>query len=189
MKTSFYTKWWFWVNIAIVLILVSNNYSNKKVEAKKVSIEPKQDIKKESSMKEETKKEISREGESSNVKIVVNGYLSSNTIFNEYLNEPAQGVFRIIEVSITNNQKKAITIDANNFKLVDDQGREFAHSTQGQAAYDAVYGDKSDFFLKQLNPGLTLTGPILFDVPVEAKGLVLKVNGSMIDKEISLKVN
>ncbi|MEH7787673.1 DUF4352 domain-containing protein, partial [Bacillus thuringiensis] len=100
----------------------------------------------------------------------------------------AQGVFKILEVTLTNNQKDAITVDANSFKLVDNKGREFTYSTQGQTSFDLTNGGKTDFFLKQLNPGLTQTGKIVFDIPKDAEGLFLKASGGMTGKEIKLKV-
>lgn len=69
---------------------------------------------------------------------------------------------------------------------MDNQDREFTYSTQAQTAYDIGNGDKSDFFLKQLNPSLTQTGKIIFDVPADAQGLVLKARGGMMGKEIKL---
>ncbi len=40
--------------------------------------------------------------------------------------------------------------------------------------FDLTNGGKTDFFLKQLNPGLTQTGKIVFDIPKDAEGLFLK---------------
>ncbi|MEN1939182.1 DUF4352 domain-containing protein, partial [Paenibacillus sp. 102] len=138
--------------------------------------------------KEEQKKELSKEGESSKVKIAVGAVETLESVGNEITNEKAQGVFKVVEISITNNQKDAITVDANSFKLVDSQDREFKYSTQAQTAYDISNGGKLDFFLKQLNPGLTQTGKIIYDVPKDAQGLVLKARGGMMGKEIKLKV-
>ncbi|HHB1882707.1 TPA: DUF4352 domain-containing protein [Bacillus cereus] len=145
--------------------------------------EPKKEAK-----KEEPKKELSKEGESSKVKIAVGSVESIDSVGGEYLKEKAQGVFKVVEVTITNNQKDAITVDANSFKLVDNKDREFTYSTQAQTAFDVGNGGKSDFFLKQLNPGLSQTGKIIFDVPADAQGLVLKARGGMMGKEIKLKV-
>lgn len=97
-------------------------------------------------------------------------------------------MFKVVEVTVTNNQKDAITVDANSFKLVDNKDREFTYSTQAQTAFDVGNGGQSDFFLKQLNPGLSQTGKIIFDVPADAQGLVLKARGGMTGKEITLKV-
>ncbi|MFP3379669.1 DUF4352 domain-containing protein [Bacillus sp. SIMBA_069] len=159
-----------------------------KEEPKKEEVKKEQPKKKEEPKKEEPKKELSKEGESSKVKIAVGSVESIDSVGGEYLKEKAQGVFKVVEISITNNQKDAITVDANSFKLMDNQGREFTYSTQAQTAYDIGNGGKSDFFLKQLNPGLSQTGKIIFDVPADAQGLVLKARGGMTGKEIKLKV-
>ncbi|ARJ20607.1 hypothetical protein B7492_04890 [Bacillus mycoides] len=160
----------------------------KKEEVKKEEPKKEQPKKKEEPKKEEPKKELSKEGDSSKVKIAVGSVESIDSVGGEYLKESAQGVFKVVEISITNNQKDAITVDANSFKLMDNQDREFTYSTQAQTAYDIGNGGKSDFFLKQLNPGLTQTGKIIFDVPADAQGLVLKARGGMMGKEIKLKV-
>ncbi|MBK5347275.1 DUF4352 domain-containing protein [Bacillus sp. TH44] len=159
-----------------------------KEEPKKEEVKKEQPKKKEEPKKEEPKKELSKEGESSKVKIAVGSVESIDSVGGEYLKEKAQGVFKVVEISITNNQKDAITVDANSFKLMDNQDREFTYSTQAQTAYDIGNGGKSDFFLKQLNPGLSQTGKIIFDVPADAQGLVLKARGGMTGKEIKLKV-
>lgn len=156
------------------------------------SSEPKQETQapaaKEEAKKEEPKKELSKEGESSKVKIAVGSVESIDSVGGEYLKEKAQGVFKVVEITITNNQKDAITVDANSFKLVDNKDREFTYSTQAQTAFDVGNGGSSDFFLKQLNPGLSQTGKIIYDVPADAQGLVLKARGGMMGKEIKLKV-
>ncbi|EPZ0458558.1 TPA: DUF4352 domain-containing protein [Bacillus paranthracis] len=138
--------------------------------------------------KQETTAPVAKEGESSKVKIAVGSVESVDSVGGEYLKEKAQGVFKVVEVTVTNNQKDAITVDANSFKLVDNKDREFTYSTQAQTAFDVGNGGQSDFFLKQLNPGLSQTGKIIFDVPADAQGLVLKARGGMTGKEIKLKV-
>ncbi|WP_088293600.1 DUF4352 domain-containing protein [Bacillus mycoides] len=193
MKKPFYKKWWFWLIVVIVVIgAYGNSADDKKDEATKASTEPKQEAKQETKKdepkKEEPKKELSKEGESSKVKIAVGSVESIDSVGGEYLQEKAQGVFKVVEITITNNQKDAVTVDANSFKLVDNKDREFTYSTQAQMAYDVGNGGKSDFFLKQLNPGLSQTGKIIFDVPADAQGLVLKARGGMMGKEIKLKV-
>ena len=132
-------------------------------------------------------KELSAEGVSSDVGIKVLGMDTAQEVGGQYTKETAQGTFKIVKVAITNNQKDAITVDANSFKLVDDQDREFTYSTNAQTAMDMETGNM-DFFLKQLNPGLTQEGTIVFDVPADAKGFVLKARGGFTGKEITLKV-
>lgn len=88
-------------------------------------------------------------------------------------------MFKVVEVT---NQKDAITVDANSFKLVDNKDLEFTYSTQAQTAFDIGNGGTSDFFSKQLNPGLSQTGKIIFDVPADAQGLVLKARGAWVKR-------
>ncbi len=56
--------------------------------------------------KEEPKKELSKEGESSKVKITVGSVESVDSVGGEYLNEKAKGIYKVVEISITNNQKR-----------------------------------------------------------------------------------
>jgi len=134
--------------------------------------------------------ELSKEGISSDVKIVVTGFNSKDSIGdNQFSVAKAQGVFKILSISLTNNQKDAITIDSNSFKLVDDQGREFSDSNEAQMAMMSSVNIKVDnFFLKKINPGITVTGAVVFDVPKDAKGFKLKARGGVTGKEITLKV-
>lgn len=140
--------------------------------------------------KTDAKTPLSNEGVSSDVKIVVNGMETKEQLGdNQYSKVKANGIFKVVKVTLTNNQKDAITIDSNSFKLVDNKGREFTYSIEGQTALETSLGETgSTFFFKQLNPGLSITGQIAFDVPKDAAGFVLKAQGGMIGKTITLKV-
>nr|WP_256146762.1 DUF4352 domain-containing protein [Bacillus thuringiensis] len=155
---------------------------------KKEEVKKEESKKKEEPKKEEPKKELSKEGESSKVKIAVGSVESVDSVGGEYLNEKAQGVFKVVEVSITNNQKDAITLSSNSFKLVDNQDREFSPNSAAQIKLNAANRGNSKFLLEKLNPGLSQTGKIIFDVPKDAQGLVLKARGGMTGKEITLKL-
>jgi hypothetical protein len=133
--------------------------------------------------------ELTKEGVSSDVKIVVEGVESKAQVGdNQFSKKDAQGVFKIVKVTLTNNQKDAITIDANAFKLIDDQKREFSNSSEAQLALESSSDKKDSFFLKKLNPGLSATGYVVFDAPKDAKGFILEARGGMTGKKIQLKV-
>lgn len=134
--------------------------------------------------------ELSSEGVSSDVTIAVTGFESADSIGdNEFSIAKAQGVFKVVSVTITNNQKDAITIDSNSFKLFDDQDREFSYSSEAQMAMMTSVNDKQEnFFLKKINPGMNISGKIAFDVPKDAKGFKLEASGGMMGKPIMLKV-
>lgn len=134
-----------------------------------------------------TKQELSKEGISSNVKIVVEGLQTIDQVGNEFTNAKAQGIFKILKVSITNNQNDAITVDSNSFKLLDDKKREFSGSSEGQTELEMQ--NKTALFFKSVNPGNTLEGYLIFDVPKDATGLVLQARGGMTGSPILLKID
>jgi hypothetical protein len=72
-------------------------------------------------------------------------------------------------------------------KITDSQGRKFDRSIEGQTAKGLSQG-KVDLFLQQVQPGLSVTGEIVFDLPDDASDLKLLVKGSMFgtEKQISL---
>ncbi|MFP5108812.1 DUF4352 domain-containing protein [Neobacillus sp. C211] len=168
---------------ALIVISIIANLGSGDESAKPASSTPSSSA----PAKKEAAKPLSNEGVSSDVAIKVIGVETKSEVGGEFSKEKAQGVFKIVSVELTNNQKDAITVDANSFKLMDNKGREFTHASDAQTAMDMETGDM-DFFLKQLNPGLTQKGTIVFDIPKDAKGLVLLATGGMTGKEIKLKV-
>ena len=191
LKMGFFMKALIGIAALIVIAIIANLGGGKDSAKPASTAANSSDTAKSSDSKQVAKKEdkpLSNQGVSSDVTIKVTGVEAKTEVGNEYSKEKAQGVFKIVSVAITNNQKDAITLDANSFKLVDDQGREFSYSTNGQTALSMTDDTVADFFLKQLNPGLTQNGKIVFDIPADAKGLVLKARGGMTGDEIKLKV-
>ena len=180
------------VCLVLAMILIPTKDKEEKPKAKETtqqaSTEVKEEPKKEEVKKEEPKKELSKEGESSKVKIAVGSVETLESVGSEHINEKAQGVFKVVELTLTNNQKDAITLSSNSFKLVDNQDREFSPNSTAQIKLNVANGGNSKFLLEKLNPGLSQTGKIIFDVPKDVQGLVLKARGGMTGKEITLKL-
>lgn len=83
-----------------------------------------------------------------------------------------QGQFVLVKLSVTNTGSEAQMFNDSEHKLVDTEGRE--HSADGEAA---IYVPGNDSFLEDVNPGNTLKGTIVFDVPADAKPQELKLMG------------
>ena len=134
--------------------------------------------------------EPTEEGVSSDVKISVTGLTSKTSIENnQYGTVKAQGIFRIVSISLTNNQKDALTIDSNYFKLLDDQDREFLYSPEAQIALiPSMSGKQESFFPKEVNPGMTIDLQIVFDVPKDANKFKLNAAGKMTVTQITSKL-
>lgn len=132
---------------------------------------------------------LTYEGVASNVAIRVDNVDTTDKVGdNQFTEAKAQGVFKVISLSIKNGQKDAITVDTNSYKLVDDQGREFSASSNGQMAFMGNDNVKA-LFLEKVNPGIQIQGVIVFDVPADAKGLYLEARGGFTGKKIKLKVD
>ncbi|QKG20514.1 DUF4352 domain-containing protein [Actinomadura verrucosospora] len=85
----------------------------------------------------------------------------------EYFGSTAQGQYVLISVTVENIGDKARTFTAGNQTLYDTKGRKF--DTDGGAT--VMMGDESKSFLEQINPGNSVDGILIFDVP---RGIRLK---------------
>ena len=105
-----------------------------------------------------------------------------------YTRRQAQGQFLVVTLKIENKGKETKTVDSSMITLTDNQGRKFDRSIEGQTAKGLSQG-KVDLFLQQVQPGLSVTGDIVFDIPKDAEGLKLVVKESIFGKgkEISLE--
>jgi hypothetical protein len=128
------------------------------------------------------------EGDASNVHIKVLGMETKDSVGNQYITKKAQGTFKIIKLSVKNNQKDAITVDSNSFKLLDSEKREFSQSSEGGTTFSVANNSAQVFIINTVNPGNTLEGYVVFDVPKEAKGFVLQAKGGFTGDTILLKV-
>lgn len=91
-----------------------------------------------------------------------------------------------MRVSITNLQRDEITMSMSLFKLISPDGVEYSTSEKSME----IGGDES-LFLKGINPGLTKTGVVRFEVPttVEVSSLRLKFRGGMTGEDATLPLS
>jgi hypothetical protein len=79
--------------------------------------------------------------------------------FNEYTKKEATGIYVLVTMTIENTGKESSTMSTNDVKIIDSEGRTFESDTQAWAAL------KDNILLKQIQPGLPVTGETVFDVP------------------------
>jgi len=79
---------------------------------------------------------------------------------------------RIVDVKVTNNGKDQAMIFSN-FKLLDNQSREFDTSSE------CTMATKGHLSMEQINPGLGKSGSLCFEIPAAAAGLKLHFSSSM----------
>lgn len=127
---------------------------------------------------------------SSNVGIAIYDIEERDVIGGQFHSEQAQGKFVIVSVVVSNGQKDAITVDANSFKLVTADGVEYSHSTEAQTALAMENGGKMDSFLKKINPDMTVSTKIPFDIPKNKNlsDLKLEARGGFAGEKVLLPV-
>lgn len=111
----------------------------------------------------------------------------SKTLGNSFTQKTAQGMFYVVTVKIENKGNKTMTFDASMAKVKDDQGREFERSVDGQTAKGLSQG-QVDLFLQQIQPSLSVTGDLVFDLPENLKNPILNLKGSLFSKGVGVKL-
>lgn len=102
---------------------------------------------------------------------------------NEFLNEKAQGQFVLVHITVTNIGDQAqIFLDSNN-TLVDTAGRE--HSANSSAG---IYLEDNDVWLNEINPGNSVTGTVVFDIPADAVPASLQLRDSMFSGGVTVSL-
>lgn len=170
-----------WGGIALVVLIVigvigsmgsksTNNTPNNTPSNPTTTPEPK----KQQAEQLHGQNEIVQDGD---LAFTVTGVEKTKTLGNQYSKKDAQGEFYVITLKIENKGNKTATFDSSMAKVVDDQGREFERSIEGQTAQGMAQGNV-DLFLQQVQPSLSKTGNIVFDLPTDIKNPILLVKGS-----------
>jgi hypothetical protein len=87
--------------------------------------------------------------------------------------QKAQGQFVLIHLTTKNIGDKAQYFDGSSQKAFDAQGREFSADSGA-----AIYLADSNSFLNEINPGNTVTGTVVFDMPLDATIAKLELHDS-----------
>lgn len=112
---------------------------------------------------------IGEEVQVGDVFFTVNEISNATNVGGEY-GVTAQSQFTIVNVTVRNEKNEAITVDNNFFKLL---SGERTYDSDGSAGIYA--NEDADFFLTSVNPGVSLTGNVVFDVPADLEAPQLQV--------------
>lgn len=83
------------------------------------------------------------------------------TLGDEYLNTTAQGQFCLVDVSVTNIGDEAQYFFADNQTLLNAEGQEYSADSSA-----SIYLDNAEGMMSEINPGNSIAGTVVFDVPV-----------------------
>ena len=170
-KKAFYKRWWFWALAVVVVIIIASSGGDKDLSSTATTASQK-------TAQAEVTYKLKDEAPAGDLTFVANSITKKKTVGSGYFAKTSQsGTYAIVNVTVKNTGKETITIDSSLFSMFDSQGREFKYSIDGQTAY--MTAGKDNFFLKQVQPGLSATGEIIFEIPEDTAGLKLSVRSGV----------
>ena len=98
---------------------------------------------------------------------------SYNTGFGE---QKSANQFLIVNVTVKNIGKEALAMDNGNFVAIDGNGNKY----DPKAVFTPVNGVKAFSIVDKINPGLSQSGVVVFEVPAGVKGLALRVSDNFV---------
>jgi hypothetical protein len=102
------------------------------------------------------------------------------------LGETAQGRFTVLHVRVTNISSQAQTLDDSSQFVFDQAGRKFDASSA--ADLYANSGNGGGVFLNDINPGNTVRGVILFDLPKGDKAVKAELHDSAFSSGMTVRL-
>ena len=107
-----------------------------------------------------------------------------NELGTDPISTTAQGVFCIVSLNVTNVGDEAQYFDASSQKALDGQGREYSADSGS-----AIYLDNPNSFLEQLNPGSTVDGQLVYDVPAGTQLTQIELHDSMFSSGVTVNLS
>jgi len=169
-RKSLFKRWWFWVGAVVVIIIISSiangggSSTNNSVAAS-TSGTPNNTATKTTAPKATNTAKTYKVGQTATVDkfvVKVNSVKYQSKIDDGGTGTVTQsgGTWLIVNVTIKNNDTTSRTLDSSLFTVLKGNVKYSASDT-----VDMFINNNNDFFLTQVNPGLSATGNIAFNVP------------------------
>ncbi|WP_087972765.1 DUF4352 domain-containing protein [Oceanobacillus rekensis] len=178
VKKPFYKKWWVWL-IAIIVVIAVTGGGDEETATTEAEADSKETTTSGEAEKqgetEETEKEFSvgEEVAVEDFTYTVNGVEEVTELEMEYMDSlTTEGKFVVVDLTIANNDKEARFVDSEMFRLIGTDETEFSSNTEA----DMYVNDDIGFFLTEINPKMSSTGKVVFELPAEETGYTLQVS-------------
>ncbi|AWZ22869.1 Mpr protein [Rhodococcus pyridinivorans] len=102
---------------------------------------------------------------------------------NPFLAEEAQGQFVVVTMTVSNISDEPKSLSPSDQKLIDGQGRTFSPDTSA-----ALNLDSDVPIWDKINPGNTVTMPVVFDMPVDAVPTAIELHDSMFSGGVTVSL-
>ena len=108
-----------------------------------------------------------------------------DSVGNSFMREEAQGQYCLMDVSVENHGDEPQMLFSDNQLVFDAKGREFANDAMAAMSIDG----NDQVWMEEINPGNSVQGTMVFDVPKNAEIVSARLHDSMLSGgvEISLK--
>lgn len=166
MKKPIYKKVWFWIVIIIVVSGAAlSGGSSTSSETPQISKDNNTAKKEENKPQEVKAYKIGDKVAVGDVEYIVKKVSKKNEVGPSIAPTSAKDTFVVLKISVKNNGSKSIMVDSTFFKLLSN-GKEFeADSMASMSANQNDNGEiKNSFFYESLNPDVSLSGYVVFDV-------------------------
>ncbi|MDE7073612.1 MAG: DUF4352 domain-containing protein [Odoribacter sp.] len=97
----------------------------------------------------------------------VNDFSFRKSVGNEFMQETADGIYLLVDLSLKNIDNESHTLDNSLFSITDLGGNKYEYSTNASTTLE-MSGYKT-LFLKQCQPNITTRGILIFEVPQKGK--------------------
>ena len=169
-KKPFYQRWWFILLVVAGLVGIFGNNNSSKNSQQSSNSENTQTEQASGTEQQKTNTTVEKTEQVvgmgqvvkvGDVEYIVHSKSSATNVGGDF-GKNANGVYLILDVTVKNVGKKAITVDSNFFKLFRGDVEYSSDSSAGIYANEA-----GKFFLSELNPGTEIAGKVVFDVTQE----------------------
>ncbi|MDP9738272.1 DUF4352 domain-containing protein [Peribacillus frigoritolerans] len=180
VKKPFYKKWWVWVIAIIIIVNIASGGDEEEssTETKSDTKATETTAKPAEEKKAEPKKEAPKQHQVGDIvkvgklEYTVKGVEETKKISNVLGDKTTEGKFVIVEMAIKNLDKKERMADSNMFKIKADGAEYGADAELDMYVNEGGIG----FFLETMNPNISKTGKVVFELPAEAKEYNIEVS-------------
>jgi hypothetical protein len=106
------------------------------------------------------------------------------SVGDEYVNQKAQGQYVLVSITVSNIGDKAQMLADSSQKVRDAKGREFSSDTTA-----AIYMKDNKVFINEINPGNSVKGILVFDMPKGTKPASIELHDSPFSDGATVKLS
>jgi len=169
-KKPFYKRIWVWgLGLIIVASIASGGGNDEETKTTKAQ-EPKTAAVQKDQKKEEVKAYgIGQVASVGDVDFTVTKVSETNVIQSNNQFQPdakTDGKFVLVDITVKNGKKNALSVIESFFKIKAN-GAEYKPSTNSDVSIIMSMKNKDGFFYKEINPGLSNKGTVVFELPAD----------------------